>query len=63
MLRTRRFKPVVNPESVNELYDLEEDPSELTNRYGDPALGEVRSALQAASTSGFGPPATISTTG
>ncbi|MFC4009002.1 sulfatase-like hydrolase/transferase [Nonomuraea purpurea] len=45
MLRTRRFKLVVNPESVNELYDLEEDPSELTNRYGDPALGEVQSAL------------------
>ncbi|MFI6739229.1 hypothetical protein ACIBI9_40440 [Nonomuraea sp. NPDC050451] len=43
--RTRPFKLVVNPESVNELHDLEEDPSELTDRYGDPALGEIQSAL------------------
>ena len=28
MLRGRRFKLVVNPESVNELYDLEAHPSD-----------------------------------
>jgi len=41
MLRTDRYKLVVNPESVNELYDLQEDPDELVNRYADPALAEV----------------------
>ncbi len=45
MLRTHRFKIVVNPESVNELYDLESDPHELTNRYDDPTMGEVRAEL------------------
>ncbi|NEE03821.1 sulfatase-like hydrolase/transferase [Phytoactinopolyspora halotolerans] len=42
MLRTRRYKLVVNPESVNELYDLQDDPHELTNRYDDPQLNEIR---------------------
>lgn len=45
MLRTRRYKLVVNPESVNELYDLERDPDELHNRYEQPELREVREAM------------------
>lgn len=45
MLRTREFKLVVNPESVNELYDLADDPDELTNRYDDPALADVKADL------------------
>lgn len=45
MLRDERYKLICNPESVNELYDLETDPSELHNRHDDPALLEVRSRL------------------
>lgn len=45
MLRTRTHKLVVNPESVNELYDLRTDPDELVNRIDDPALVEVRREL------------------
>jgi len=45
MLRTERYKLVVNPESVNELYDLATDPDELTNRCRDPALAAVRDEL------------------
>lgn len=42
MLRTDRYKLVVNPESVNELYDLQLDPHELHNRYEHPEMREVR---------------------
>jgi len=45
MIRTGTTKLIVNPESVNELYDLERDPDELVNRYNDPAYVEVRDAL------------------
>jgi arylsulfatase A-like enzyme len=45
MLVTDRYKVVVNPESVNELYDLVDDPDELQNRYDHPELAEVRGAL------------------
>ncbi len=45
MLRTRLHKLVVNPESINELYDLDADPDELVNRYDDPALDDVRADL------------------
>lgn len=45
MLRTRRYKLIVNPESVNELYDLGSDPLEMRNRYEDPALAQVRADL------------------
>ncbi len=45
MVRDRRYKLVVNPESVNELYDLVEDPGELSNSYEDPALVDVRGRL------------------
>ncbi|MGP2439577.1 sulfatase-like hydrolase/transferase [Streptomyces sp. JW3] len=42
MLREDRYKLVVNPESVNELYDLHADPHELANRYEHPELADVR---------------------
>jgi arylsulfatase A-like enzyme len=42
MLRGDRYKLVVNPESVNELYDLVEDPDELINIYSDPRAESVR---------------------
>lgn len=45
MLRTATMKLVVNPESVNELYDLERDPAELTNVYEEPAYTAVRDGL------------------
>jgi arylsulfatase A-like enzyme len=45
MIRDDRYKLVVNPESVNELYDLYTDPHELTNRYGHPELRPVRARL------------------
>ena len=47
MLRTGRYKLVVNPESVNELYDLELDPDELHNRYRHPEMRQVRERLSA----------------
>lgn len=45
MIRDERYKLVVNPESVNELYDLFDDPHELRNRYGHPELAPVRRRL------------------
>lgn len=45
MLRTPDFKLVVNPESVNELYDLRRDPHELTNVHEVPAYDQVRRDL------------------
>lgn len=45
MLRTARHKLVVNPESRNELYDLDLDPHELDNRYDDAAYTAVQRAL------------------
>jgi arylsulfatase A-like enzyme len=36
MIVTDRYKLVINPESVNEFYDLRRDPWELTNRYDFP---------------------------
>ncbi|MDI5963772.1 sulfatase-like hydrolase/transferase [Streptomyces sp. SL13] len=45
MIRDDRYKLVVNPESVNELYDLAADPHELTNAHDDPALRPVRARL------------------
>lgn len=45
MLRTDRYKLVVNPDSVNELYDLETDPDELLNRYEQPEMRGVRAAM------------------
>ncbi|MFE9864178.1 sulfatase-like hydrolase/transferase [Streptomyces sp. NPDC005506] len=45
MLRDDRYKLVVNPESVNELYDLHADPHELSNRYEHPETADVRRRL------------------
>lgn len=45
MLRTERYKLVVNPESLNELYDLENDPHELLNIYPLPETAELRGQL------------------
>ncbi|MFC0673174.1 sulfatase-like hydrolase/transferase [Brachybacterium hainanense] len=44
MLVTDRYKLIVNPESVNEFYDLRADPHELTNRYGFPECRRERDA-------------------
>ncbi|HEU0206484.1 MAG TPA: sulfatase-like hydrolase/transferase [Pseudolysinimonas sp.] len=45
MLRNDRYKLVVNPDSVNELYDLECDPDELVNQYAHPELLGVRTSM------------------
>jgi arylsulfatase A-like enzyme len=45
MLRTTTHKLVVNPESFNELYDLEADPFELTNVYDVPIYDDIRREL------------------
>lgn len=45
MIRTERYKLVVNPSDINELYDLESDPDELHNRYEHPELQETRTEL------------------
>ena len=45
MLRTDRYKLVVNPGDVNELYDLAVDPDELHNRYDHPELAEIRNHM------------------
>ncbi|MEN5072706.1 sulfatase-like hydrolase/transferase [Isoptericola cucumis] len=45
MLRTDRYKLVVNPDSTNELYDLELDPDELSNVYDHPEQAGTRAAM------------------
>jgi len=45
MLRTHRYNRVVNPDSVNELYDLEVDPDELLNVDEHPEMKEVRTRM------------------
>lgn len=45
MIRTREFKLVISPESINELYDLRKDPAELTNVYTVPVYDEIRREL------------------
>ncbi len=47
MLRDDRFKLVVNPDSVNELYDLLSDPDELVNLYASPESADVRRRMLA----------------
>lgn len=45
MLRWSNLKLVVNPESVNELYDLDLDPDELSNVYRLPEYQPVRDRM------------------
>ena len=45
MIRTRSHKLVINPPDVNELYDLVNDPHELTNQIDNPAYADVQRAL------------------
>lgn len=44
-LRTKEFKLVINPESVNELYDLRCDPYEINNVYDSPIYDQIRKEL------------------
>ena len=46
MARTADHKLVRRTTGAHELYDLRVDPLELRNRYGDPALADVRQALE-----------------
>lgn len=46
MIRTDQHKFVLNAGDVNELYDLEEDPNELTNRVSDPEYVDVEDRLE-----------------
>lgn len=46
MLRWREWKYVAHLDDRDELYDLQTDPYELTNRIDDPALNEVRQEVQ-----------------
>jgi arylsulfatase A-like enzyme len=45
MIRTDRFKLVINAGDVCELYDLATDPDELLNQYEHPELAAVRHTL------------------
>lgn len=45
MLRRDRWKLVYDSAGRGELYDLEQDPAELDNRFADPSLAEVRTEL------------------
>ncbi|MBD2844060.1 sulfatase-like hydrolase/transferase [Paenibacillus sp. IB182496] len=41
MVRTDKYKLIIRLRGGNELYDMEADPQEMNNRWGDPALAEV----------------------
>lgn len=41
MVRTEKHKLVISLSGSNELYDLEADPNEMNNRWGDPELASV----------------------
>ena len=45
MLRTKEFKLVISPESINELYDLRVDPAEMNNVYTVPVYDDIRREL------------------
>ncbi len=47
MVRNERWKYVYNPVSIDELYDLEGDPGEITNRVDDPSVAECLASLRA----------------
>ena len=63
MIRDERYKLVVNPESVNELYDLVDDPHELSNRYPHPNSRRSAAASCDGCTTCSASAATTSTTG
>ncbi len=46
MCRTERYKYVRRLYESDELYDLQQDPGELTNRINDPALADVLAAMK-----------------
>ncbi len=46
MLRTLDYKLIRRTTGAHELYELQSDPWELDNRYADPALADVRQALE-----------------
>jgi arylsulfatase A-like enzyme len=47
MVRTERWKYVYDPHSMDELYNLEDDPGELFNRVNDSACCEVLQEMKA----------------
>jgi arylsulfatase A-like enzyme len=47
MVRTTRWKYVYNPHSIDELYDLKDDPAELVNRISDRAYRDVLQEMKA----------------
>ncbi len=47
MVRDRRWKYVWNPTAEDELYDLDSDPNELTNRTSDPTCADELARLRA----------------
>jgi len=47
MVRTQRWKYVYDPHSMDELYDLQEDPAELVNRVNDPSCHDVLREMKA----------------
>lgn len=47
MVRTRTHQFTFNPSDIGELYDLEKDPYQLKNCYGDPAYADVQKDLMA----------------
>ncbi|MDF1514171.1 MAG: sulfatase-like hydrolase/transferase, partial [Anaerolineae bacterium] len=48
MVRTEKYKMVhyIYQEEIGELYDLERDPHELYNLFGDPAYSDVRTEMK-----------------
>ena len=46
-IRDERWAYVWNPQSVDELYDMESDPIQMQNRIDDPAYAEQRTRLRA----------------
>ena len=45
MIRTEHYKYILSDTGPNLLYDLEEDPSELNDRAGDPGLAGIKADL------------------